>query len=183
MKPGHDHIVRRSRLGAGCGVLAISAQPIDAPPVATLPVSFISEKDFTQMTKGVKNAPQLKIPDLKPLADKVDAEKSVDQLAPKVADKPAITTDIAQSKPEPKPDQARSEAGGQARQAEAARIQAGSDRRSSEEGRAPRIRRSSRRQVGAAKGEELAEIRRQSGRAAARQARSAASDRVRRYDQ
>jgi colicin import membrane protein len=88
-----------------CGVLAISAHPIDAPPVATLPVSFISDKDFTQMTKGVKNAPQLKIPDLKPLADKVDAEKSVDQLAPKVADKPAITTDISQSKPEPKPQQ------------------------------------------------------------------------------
>ncbi len=88
-----------------CGLLAISAHPIDAPPVATLPVSFISDKDFTQMTKGVKNAPQLKIPDLKPLADKVDAEKSVDQLAPKVADKPAITTDISQSKPEPKPQQ------------------------------------------------------------------------------
>ncbi len=70
-----------------------------SPPVETLPVQFISEKDFTQMTKGVKNAPQLKIPDLKPLADKVDAEKSVDQLAPKVADKPAITTDSAKSNP------------------------------------------------------------------------------------
>jgi outer membrane biosynthesis protein TonB len=85
------------------GLLAISAHPIEAPAVETLPVSFISDKDFTQMTKGVKNAPQLKIPDPKPLADKVAPEKSVDQLAPKVADKPEIKTDINQSKPEPKP--------------------------------------------------------------------------------
>src|SRR5207248_8087100 len=59
-----------------------------------------------QLTQGVKNAPQLKIPDPKPLADKVDAPKSVDQLAPKVANKPEITTDtskpVAQAKPEPK---------------------------------------------------------------------------------
>jgi len=89
------------------GFMAISAQPIEAPPVQALPVSFVSEKDFSQLAQGVKNAPQLKIPDIKPLADKVDAQKSVDQLAPKVADKPAITTEtkpVAESKPEPKPE-------------------------------------------------------------------------------
>jgi len=90
------------------GFMAISAQPMDAPPVQALPVSFVSEKDFSQLAQGVKNAPQLKIPDIKPLADKVDAQKSVDELAPKVADKPAITTDTAkptaESKPEPKPE-------------------------------------------------------------------------------
>jgi colicin import membrane protein len=80
---------------------------MEAPPVQALPVSFVSEKDFSQLAQGVKNAPQLKIPDIKPLADKVDAQKSVDQLAPKVADKPAITTEtkpVAESKPEPKPE-------------------------------------------------------------------------------
>jgi outer membrane biosynthesis protein TonB len=90
------------------GFMAISAQPMEAPPVQTLLVSFVSENDFSQLTQGVKNAPQLKIPDVKPLADKVDAQKSVDQLAPKVADKPAITTETAkptaESKPEPKPE-------------------------------------------------------------------------------
>jgi hypothetical protein len=90
------------------GFMAISAQPMEAPPVQALPVSFVSEKDFSQLTQGVKNAPQLKIPDIKPLADKADAQKSVDQLASKVADKPAITTDTAkaaaESKPEPKPE-------------------------------------------------------------------------------
>jgi len=84
-------------------LVAISAQPMDAPPVPTLPVSFISDKDYTQLTQGVKNAPQLKIPDMKPLADKVDAPKPVDQAAPKVADKPPITTDSSKAKADPKP--------------------------------------------------------------------------------
>ena len=86
------------------GLMVISAQPMESPPVQTMPVSFISEKDFTQITQGVKNAPQLKIPDLKPLADKVDSPKSVDQLAPKVADKPAITTDTSKPKSDAKTD-------------------------------------------------------------------------------
>ncbi|HEX8829358.1 MAG TPA: hypothetical protein VF778_14745 [Xanthobacteraceae bacterium] len=86
-------------------LMAISATPMEAPPTVSLPVSFISEKDFTQITKGVKNAPQLKVPDIKPLADKVDAEKSVDQLAPKVANKPEITTDTSKAQAEPKAEQ------------------------------------------------------------------------------
>ncbi len=92
---------------------------MEAPPVDSLPVQFISEKDFTQLTQGVKNAPKLKIDMPKPLADKVDAPKPVDQLAPKVADKPEITTDTSsKSSPQPKPDtEARSEAGAKSRQA------------------------------------------------------------------
>lgn len=90
------------------GLMAISAQPMEAPQVQTLPVSFISEKDFSQLSQGVKNTPELKIPDPKPLADKVDLAKPVDQLAPKVANKPEITTEAskpaAPSKPETKPE-------------------------------------------------------------------------------
>ena len=93
MKPGMTISCFGHAAALAFGLMAISAQPMDAPPVATLPVSFISDKDFTQLTQGVKNAPQLKIPDLKPLADKIDTPKPVDQAAPKVADKPAITTD------------------------------------------------------------------------------------------
>jgi outer membrane biosynthesis protein TonB len=87
-----------------CAVLAISAQPMQAPPVQALPVDFISAQDFSQMTHGAKNAPKLKIEDPKPLADKVDAPKAVDQLAPKAADKPAITTDSAAAAQEAKPE-------------------------------------------------------------------------------
>jgi colicin import membrane protein len=86
------------------GLVAISAQPMDVPATAAMPVDFISATDFSKMTQGVKNAPLLKIDDPKPLADKVDTPKPVDQLAPKVADKPAITTDAAKSNPAPKPD-------------------------------------------------------------------------------
>jgi outer membrane biosynthesis protein TonB len=108
MKPGMTISCAAHGAALFFGFMAISAQPMEAPPVQTLPVSFVSEKDFSQLTQGVKNAPQLKIPDIKPLADKVDAQKSVDQLAAKVADKPAITTEAAkptaESKPEPKPE-------------------------------------------------------------------------------
>jgi outer membrane biosynthesis protein TonB len=105
MKPGMTISCVGHAVALGFAVVAISAQPMDAPPVESLATQIISEKDFSQMTKGVKNAPQLKIPDLKPLADKVGEEKSVDQLAPKAVDKPAITTDASKSEPPPKPDQ------------------------------------------------------------------------------
>jgi colicin import membrane protein len=108
MKPGMTISCVAHAAALFFGFMAISAQPMEAPPVQALPVSFVSENDFSQLTQGVKNAPQLKIPDVKPLADKVDAQKSVDQLAPKVVDKPAITTEAAkptaESKPESKPE-------------------------------------------------------------------------------
>jgi hypothetical protein len=104
MKPGLTISCIAHAVALGFGLVAISAQPMESPPMETLPVQFVSDKDFSQMTKGVKNAQQIKIPDLKPLADKVDAEKTVDQLAPKAADKPAITTPSAKADPPPKPD-------------------------------------------------------------------------------
>jgi hypothetical protein len=104
MKPGMTISCIAHAVALAWGLVALSAAPLNAPPVDALPVSFISEKDFTQMSQGVKNAPKLKIDDPKPLADKVDALKTVDQLAPKVADKPAITTDTSTPKTEPKPD-------------------------------------------------------------------------------
>ncbi|MGC1780678.1 MAG: cell envelope integrity protein TolA [Xanthobacteraceae bacterium] len=91
-------------IALGCALFALSATPMEVPPVDSLPVSFISDKDFTQLTQGVKNAPKLKIEMPKPLADKVDAPKAIDQLAPKAADKPAITTDTHKAEAQPKPD-------------------------------------------------------------------------------
>jgi colicin import membrane protein len=88
----------------GCALFALSASHMEVPPVDSLPVQFISDKDFTQLTQGVKNAPKLKIDMPKPLADKVDAPKLVDQLAPKAADKPAITTETRKAAQQPKPD-------------------------------------------------------------------------------
>jgi outer membrane biosynthesis protein TonB len=107
MKPGMTISCVAHTVALGFALVAISAQPMNSPPMETITTQIVSEKDLSQMAKGVKNAPQLKIPDLKPLADKVDQEKSVDQLAPKALDKPAITTDAAKSSPAqdtPKPD-------------------------------------------------------------------------------
>ena len=64
-------------------------------------VNVVSETNVSSVTAGVKNAPKA-VEEAKPLADKTGDPKPAKQLAPKVADKPEITTD-AQAKPEPKP--------------------------------------------------------------------------------
>jgi colicin import membrane protein len=91
----------------GLCLVAFAAQPLEAPATPTMAVDTISVKDFTELSKGIKDAPKLKVDDIKPLADKVDTPKPADQLAPKVVDnKPEIKTDTAakQTKPDPKPD-------------------------------------------------------------------------------
>jgi hypothetical protein len=84
-------------------LVALAAQPMEAP-VPTMAVNTISVKDFTELTKGIKDAPKLKVDDIKPQADKIDAPKPVDEVAPKIADnKPEIKTDTA-AQPQPKQD-------------------------------------------------------------------------------
>lgn len=87
-------------------LVALAAQPMEAP-VPTMAVNTISVKDFTELTKGIKDAPKLKVDEIKPQADKVDTPKPVDEVAPKIADKkPEIKTDTAaqqQPKQDPKP--------------------------------------------------------------------------------
>ncbi|MGH6674813.1 MAG: hypothetical protein ACRECE_01125, partial [Xanthobacteraceae bacterium] len=66
-----------------------------------VPVSVVTDADLSRAALGQKNAPHLDKP--KPLADKIDQLKQIKQLAPKVADKPAITTNSAAPLPQPKP--------------------------------------------------------------------------------
>jgi outer membrane biosynthesis protein TonB len=93
----------------GMCLVAFAAQPMEAPATPAMTVNTISVKDFTELTKGVKDAPKLKVDDIKPVADKIDTPKPIDEVAPKVADnKPEIKTDTSakqQPKPDPKPDQ------------------------------------------------------------------------------
>jgi hypothetical protein len=89
-------------------VVAFAAAPMEAPMPPTMTVNTISVKEFTELTKGIKDAPKLKVDDIKPQADKVDTPKPVDEVAPKVVDKkPEIKTDTAaqqqQAKQDPKP--------------------------------------------------------------------------------
>ena len=42
--------------------LSYSGRAVEAPPPESLPVEFISEKDFTELTKGIKEAPKKEEP-------------------------------------------------------------------------------------------------------------------------
>jgi len=71
----------------------------DAPEF--IAVNVVSDTGATQLSAGVKNAPK-PVEEAKPLVEKTGDQKPVKQLAPKVADKPEITTEV-KTKPEPKP--------------------------------------------------------------------------------
>jgi outer membrane biosynthesis protein TonB len=89
----------------GMCLVALAAQPVEAPTTPTMAINTISVKDFTELTKGVKDAPKLKVDDIKPVADKIDTPKPVDQITPKVAEnKPEIKTDSAPKQQPPKPE-------------------------------------------------------------------------------
>jgi colicin import membrane protein len=68
-----------------------------------MPIAIVTGGDISQAPRGQQNAPKTEKP--KPLVDKLGEEEPVTQIAPKVANKPEITTDSLppQPKPEPKP--------------------------------------------------------------------------------
>ena len=72
----------------------------DAPEF--IPVNVISDSDVSKVTAGVKNVPK-PAEEPKPLVEKIGDPKPVKQLAPKVVDKPEVTTDTS-TKSEPKPE-------------------------------------------------------------------------------
>jgi hypothetical protein len=102
--------VRSDWIISGCGHLAIfvagfitlaSSRP--ATDLSNLvPVSIVTDSDISQAALGQTNAPIQAKP--KPLADKIDVQKQVEQVAPKAAPKPEIKTDSAPPKPQQKPD-------------------------------------------------------------------------------
>lgn len=81
--------------------LSYSGRAVEAPPPESLPVEFISEKDFSEITKGVKDAPKKEDP--KALVEKkADEPTPVEQPEAKVAEKERkVEVDKA---PEPVPE-------------------------------------------------------------------------------
>jgi colicin import membrane protein len=80
--------------------------PLVAAAPESLPVDIISDTQFSQLTKGNKNAPKAETP--KPLVDKIGEAKPVDTPTPKVVEKPEIKPipkeePVEQKPPEPKP--------------------------------------------------------------------------------
>jgi outer membrane biosynthesis protein TonB len=89
--------------------LSFSGKSFDVTPAESLPVDFISEKDFSEMTKGVKDAPKVETP--KPLVEKKAEEppKPIEEAKPKVTEKKELQAAKEAAPPPapqpPKPDQ------------------------------------------------------------------------------
>jgi len=81
--------------------LSFSGKSFDVTPAESLPVDFISEKEFSEMTKGVKDAPKVETP--KPLVEKKAEEppKPIEEAKPKVTEKKELQ---AAKEPTPPPE-------------------------------------------------------------------------------
>jgi outer membrane biosynthesis protein TonB len=82
--------------------LSFSTQQLKAAAPDSLPVDIISDTQFSQLTKGVKNAPKTQTP--KPLADKVDEAKPASEAVDKVVEKPEIKPLTADPEPQKQPE-------------------------------------------------------------------------------
>jgi colicin import membrane protein len=88
------------------GLISFAAKPLEAKPSDALPIDIISDKQFSELTKGVKNAPKTAKP--APLVEKIDTPKPVDDSSAKVTPKKeldAAKNDAQKPPPPPEPEQ------------------------------------------------------------------------------
>jgi outer membrane biosynthesis protein TonB len=83
------------------GLISFSAKPLEAKPNDALPIDIISDKQFSELTKGVKNAPKTAKP--APLVEKIDTPKPVDDSSAKVTPKKEIQAAKSDVQPPPPP--------------------------------------------------------------------------------
>jgi colicin import membrane protein len=83
------------------GLIAFVARPLEAKPNDALPVDIISDKQFSEITKGVKNAP--KENPLAPLVEKVGDPKPVEDSSAKVSEKKELEAAKNDAAPPPPP--------------------------------------------------------------------------------
>jgi colicin import membrane protein len=81
-------------------LVSFSGKTFEVTPAESLPVDLVSEKDFSEMTKGAKQAPKLEIP--KPLVEKIADAKPAEEIAPKLTEKKELKA-TAEKMPEPQP--------------------------------------------------------------------------------
>jgi colicin import membrane protein len=81
------------------GLISFSARPLEAAPTDALPVDIISEKQYSELTKGAKNAE--KVEETKPPVEKIDELRLATDALAKVAKKQEIRT--ASEPPPPSP--------------------------------------------------------------------------------
>jgi colicin import membrane protein len=83
------------------GLLSFAAKPLEAKPNDAMPVDIISDKQFSEITKGVKDGAKDKT--LASLAEKIDTAKPVDDSRAKVTEKKVL--DAAKAEPPPPAEQ------------------------------------------------------------------------------
>jgi outer membrane biosynthesis protein TonB len=86
-------------------LVSFSGKTFEVTPAESLPVDLVSEKDFSAMTKGAKQAPKLEIS--KPLVEKIADAKPAEEIVPKLTEKKelkAVQEKTAEPQPLPKPD-------------------------------------------------------------------------------
>jgi len=81
-------------------LVSFSGHRLEATPVDSLPIDLVSEKDFSQITQGIKEAPKAPAP--KPLVEKVGDPKPVEDPTPKITQKQEVKP-TADKTPEPQP--------------------------------------------------------------------------------
>lgn len=81
------------------GLISFAARPLEAKPTEGLPVDIVSDKEFSEMTKGVKNAPKEQPP--APLVEKIAPPNTVEDASPKVSDKKELKAAKVDSPPVP----------------------------------------------------------------------------------
>jgi len=86
-------------------LVSFSGKTFEVTPAESLPVDLINDKDFSELTKGSKEAPKVEKP--KPLVEKIAEPKPAETPAPKVTEKKevqATAQKTAEPEPAPKPD-------------------------------------------------------------------------------
>jgi outer membrane biosynthesis protein TonB len=83
--------------------LTFTGETFKVTPAQSLPVDLISEKDFSEITKGVKDAPK-PVEEPKPLVEKVEPKeepKPVEEAAPKITEKKEVEATKHEAQPQP----------------------------------------------------------------------------------
>jgi colicin import membrane protein len=88
------------------GLFSFTGKSLEATPVESMPVDIISADQFSQLTKGVKEAPKAETP--KPLVEKKAEPKPAEEQKPKISEKKEIAASAAPPPvPETKPTDAK----------------------------------------------------------------------------
>ena len=81
------------------GIISFAARPLEARPNDALPIDIISDKQFSEITKGVKDGAKEKPP--APLAEKVAPPTKIEEIKPKVTEKKELDAAKADNQPPP----------------------------------------------------------------------------------